>query len=1056
MAFTVFKSSAGSGKTYNLVKEYLEIVLKQPADFRSVLAITFTNKAAEEMKSRIVGALRRIVTLPGLNEPEQTATINLLRELQETLNLEETVVVKNATRALELILHNYSDFKVTTIDSFVHSIVRTFAKDLYLPVDFDIELDENVFLEQAVSVLISRVGTDNDVTRLLVGFIESQIDEQRTLHIENEIKQAARHIFKEESAPFIEKLKHKPLNSYYDVQKQIMIFIKQKQEALRILAQEAVKLIEDRQIPHEAFYYKKQGIYNYFKNMVSLDTDKIINVRVAQGIEKNKWTNSECTDEYESAINNIKDKLEMLYYRIQDFAQLELPLLNLYLLLSRHIYPVAVLGEISTIIEDLKSEDSILHISDFNNKISEIVLNEPVPFIYERTGEFVKHLMIDEFQDTSVLQWHNLLPLAENCLSVLGKVLLVGDAKQAIYRFRGGDVAQFVNLPYVESLKEGNINKQRQEALLKQFENKNLTKNFRSAQQIVAFNNDFFSTVSALLPDTYKPIYSDAVQEFKQAHTEGFVSIEFYNKESTESYRDFNLNTVYNIIKELNEVKGYELSDMAVLCRANKNANDIARFLLGNGIPVVSSESLLLAKSPVILFIISVVEYINDRENDVAITKIIRYLVANNKMGDIPFQDLLHKIMTDKEVFFSVLNECFPEFDVEQLTRMPVYDLCEEIIRMFSLSGSDDVYLHFFMDAVLDFTKCMKNAVPDFLSWWEEAGLKKSVVISESVNAVRILTIHKAKGLEFPVVIYPFASEDKRLKPQSRWVNLPKENMPELEVSLVPLNNTLLKTPLASVMEEEVNKKLLDLFNLTYVTFTRPVARFYIISELPAQNSGSKTISTQDLLLYYLKAKQLWEDGKRNYTFGTEGATAEKGAKKQTIPAIIFEPLSTSGWRNKTVLKLKSTEVMPHEYNEDAIRWGNLIHDAMCRIKTLNDLETVLHKLFEDGLIKLNEKDEAGEKVLKVIKNTGIERYFTPDCLVYNEREILDSSGNIYRPDRIAIKNGTAAVIDYKTGNADEKHKLQVDYYAALLKQMGYECIEKYLVYIDRAEVVSW
>nr|NQU94195.1 UvrD-helicase domain-containing protein [Bacteroidota bacterium] len=442
MSFTVYKSSAGSGKTFTLVKEYLKITLNQPNKFRNILAITFTNKAANEMKERIITNLKDISSAtPDQNSP---AIKFLLPELVKETGLSPETITLRANKVLELILHNYADFSICTIDSFVHRIIRTFAHDLNLPINFEVELDTNILIEQTIDFLISEAGKNEKLTKALIKFTETKAEDEKSWHIEKDLKDFAETLMKEDGQIYLEKLRQLNLQDFFNIIKKVNEFIKSTEQTLVKQAQNATSIIKGTNLPNTAFYRGRNGIAKYFEYIADYRFDKLSpNSFVETTINENKWHGSKTDKDDKIIIDGIKDNLIEIYNNIQDILAENYDEYNLFLMLKRKLYPMAVLSEIEKVLVKIKSENNIVHISEFNKRIADIVLNEPVPFIYERLGERYNHFLLDEFQDTSVLQWQNLLPLLDNSLAEGNFNMIVGDGKQAIYRWRSGEVEQF-------------------------------------------------------------------------------------------------------------------------------------------------------------------------------------------------------------------------------------------------------------------------------------------------------------------------------------------------------------------------------------------------------------------------------------------------------------------------------------------------------------------------------------------------------------------------------------------------------------------------------------
>lgn len=1045
MSFTVFKSSAGSGKTYNLVKSYLEIALKRPSDFKSILAITFTNKAAAEMKSRIVETLQKLAST---NIPDKAA--QLRADLSRETGLTQEEITANAAKALDLILHNYSDFAVSTIDSFVLSIVRTFAKDLNIPFNFDIEMSSDVLTEQATDLLVSRVGTREDITALLVRFIENRVDEQGSINIENDIRKICRYLFNEESIVYIERLRQLSISDFFRLQQFLFNEIRTFNNHIKTLASQAQSLIQSKNINPDSFYYKKNGLPGYFKRLSVPVLDGIFNKNVAKGVENGKWTSDACTPADAAAIEDIKDALEALYMQIQQAALSDMKQINLYVLIARNIFTVAVIDEIAAIIEDIKLENNLLHISEFNKKIASVIVNEPVPFIYERTGTRFSHIMIDEFQDTSVLQWFNLLPLVENALASGGTALVVGDAKQAIYRFRDGDADQFIRLPEVAT-NDFSGNESPVPVLAGHYKEHVLGVNYRSQEQIVAFNNAFFTHVAASLPECYRPVYAQVEQKSADSSGRGYVEISFFeNKRSTGIEPDYN-RRIKQAVDEL-LAHGYKPSDITILCRSNKNASETAQYLIGEGIGVVSSESLLLATSPEVGFLVALLAYIYDVNDHKAMLMICRYLSRKGQSGTLSLHEFASKSLAQRSYLNTFLSQNFAGYAYDRLRNLPLYELTENLIRLFALNAKPDAFVHFFLDAVFNFSTNTSDSIKGFLDWWDDNRAKCTVIVPEGINAVQIMTIHKSKGLQFPVVIFPYATEKKKTGKQNLWVDINDEKLEGIEKFLIPANKMLLDTPVAPAFEEEDNKSILDLVNVLYVALTRPVEKLFIISELPGEKESS--VSVNGFLRSYLKASGVWNDTQMQYHFGT--FDNKKDMEETPAGQMFYDTFVSLPWKDRIVMKYKSRNPENTPAGEERLQRGLLVHAMMGMIHSEADIDAAVDSFYARATSSMPPADDIKSGIRRIISNPLISPFYTNVGQAFNEKDIFEKGGAVHRPDRFVRTDTRAAVIDYKTGKPDESYRAQLDNYANLLEEMGISPIEKYIVYIDSETVENW
>ncbi|NTW32413.1 MAG: UvrD-helicase domain-containing protein, partial [Bacteroidetes bacterium] len=684
MPFKVYKSSAGSGKTFTLVREYIILALKKPDQFRHILAITFTNKAAGEMKERIIHYLRELsADTPDINS---VACKFLLPDIIKETNLNEKEIFFKARQVLNSILHNYSDFAICTIDSFVHRIIRSFAHDLKIPLNFEVEMDIEKIISEAIDLLISKVGTDELLTKILVEFTEAKTDDEKSWHIENDLQTFAKQLFKEDNFLHLEKIRSLSISDFLEIRKKIVKLISFFENEITKTSKEAKELIAQNNISIESFYQGNKGIGTYFENLANGNFDKIIpNSYVTASIEQDKWYAGKADAVDKAKIDTIKDQLINIYQDIEKLKEKQYKNYILYKLIFANIYPVAVLNEIEKIIEEIKIEDNILPISEFNRMISKVVISQPVPFIYERIGEKYQNYMVDEFQDTSVLQWMNMLPLIENSLSYDQFNMIVGDGKQAIYRFRGGDVEQFALLPKLPAEIADQFSLERAAAISRNYTEKNLSSNFRSKAEIIDFNNKFFSHILENSSPYIKSIYDKCTQEFNPENTGGCIQLDFIRKDDTENYNDISLNKITEILQELIE-HNFSFRDIAILCRSNMDASNIAKHLLINGVNVISEESLLINGSENVSFLLALASFISNTDNEIAKYRVLYYLLKNNFIQEKDIYSLGNKLKKDNNesdktihtnIFIKYLKENNFNFILTSLSAKPVFELFE-------------------------------------------------------------------------------------------------------------------------------------------------------------------------------------------------------------------------------------------------------------------------------------------------------------------------------------------------------------------------------------------
>ena len=1063
MSFSVYKSSAGSGKTFTLVREYLTLVISDPNSFRNVLGITFTNKAANEMKERVMQYLE-MLSDPS-NHRNKLPMQVILPDLKNRLDLQENEIAQRAQNVLGLILHNYSEFAIGTIDSFVHRVVRTFAHDLYLPLNFEVELEEDELIARAVDLMISTIGSDEKLTRILLSYTMDKVEQEKSWNIDRELRSFASSLLKEDGQLHIRKLKQLSRDDFIHVHDQLRAFNASFENELQSIAAQCMTIIQKKRIRPEAFHYGKNGIYSYFDRIAHGDFSKLEpNSHAAKTIANGKWTSGKTTVAEKEIIDAIQADLSQAYHKILEKIERENPKYQLFKILYNNVYPLAVLNEISFWMDEVRQSNNILHISEFNRRIAEIVLNEPVPFIYERLGEKYKYFLIDEFQDTSVLQWQNILPLLENSLAMDNFNLVVGDGKQAIYRFRNGDVKQFAVLPEIPGAAENPLVRERESMLKRNYKEYVLDHNFRSARDIIEFNNDFFESAAKSLAESYQRIYEKHVQAAGQYEKRGYVKICLFDKKNAkENFEEFNLNQLLSAVKDALR-DDFALRDIAVICRSNHEAGIAAAFLLEKEFPVVSSESLLLGNSPHLNFLVSLIKYLQDPEarlNEVHIATFLQLMrsgmIENNVLfglndkeskGDLSDQELdMHKNL------MGLLKEWGYGFSKDYLRSLSIYDLCEELIRIFGFDEKPDPFIQFFLDAVFDFSRKNNPGFDNFLEWWEEKKSRLTIVMPENMDAIRVLTIHKAKGLEFPVVVYPFANNHLKSSLNSMWVDLKPVVADKLSVAYLPVSKKLMQTDFRELYEEEMNKSLLDLLNLVYVAMTRASDRLYIFSE-HAPDKKNEINSIPKLIALFLTDHKLIDNNQNEFEFGKKASKSRKTDQINVLNEL--QDFHSYDWRERLLLSTAAPDQWDVENFDKKREYGKMVHLVLSRIHTKNDLDSVLDEFKFRGMINDLERSDLNQYLNKLLESPELKPYFEKDSIIYAEKEIMLPDGKSYRPDRVVFKDSETIILDYKTGQQQKKHISQIKQYASILKDMGYQNVKTVLVYVgEENEVVE-
>ncbi len=1038
--FSIYDAAAGSGKTYSLVKEYCKILLNAKDDnyYKYILAITFTNKAVAEMKQRIIDNLISFAEDDFADNPSDMAK-DIVSETG--LSLEE--IQTKSKRIITHLLHNYSSFSVETIDSFNHRLIRTFARDLKLSGSFEVSLDIDKLLNEAVDLLISKAGESPEITKVLIDYSLEKTDDDRSWDISKDISKTAKLIFNENDTDHIKNLQTKKLDDFLEFKKRLVKKRKVLTKNIITIASETLKLIEEAGL--EFLDFSSGYLPKHFVKLAKGDFKVNLNTQWIKNIDekplysdktlKKSPNNAAIIDELASLfLKNLKETKQFI---------IEESLLSAIL---KTITPLSVINLVNNEIETIKEEQNILPISEFNKLINAEIKDQPTPFIYERLGEKYRHFFIDEFQDTSKLQWKNIEPLINNSISQeyldrqKGSLMLVGDAKQSIYRWRGGLPEQFIDL--CNEINPFPVEK-------KVF---NLPTNYRSRQEIVEFNNDFFTFVSNYLSNPqHKELYKTGNQQKHTNNKGGYVKMEFIDsknkEESHEIYAEKALVTIKNLLEN-----GFQEKDICILTRNKKDGISIGSYLQENKISVVSSETLLLDHSSLVQFLINCLTfslYPNNDEVKINVLEFLHQYLAVEEEKHSYFVCLLKE-----GEFNNYLKETL-DFSFSEMHSKTMYDSLEYCIRKFNLAAKADAYLFGFMDMVFEYELTSNSSKISFLEEWELQKEKASIPVSEQINGVQLMTIHKAKGLEFSVVIFPYA--DVKIyfeKSPSNWINLKDKKL--------GFDETHIETGLNSIKEfgkqgEEIYQKQretleLDNLNLLYVTLTRAVKQLYIFTNKPTAIK-EKVNTFNQYFGEYLKSKNIWEEDKMVYEFGSFQKNDTNQKPSDVISISPFYYSSSPETHNLKVISkdatLWDTEV------EKAIFSGTIVHEAMEKVIALDDIPSVFEALDVKVTLTFEEKETVKNTITAIVNHPELNRFYNTSDIIKVESKIISKEGTILIPDRINIHpDNSVSIIDYKTGGFNKKHENQINAYGFALSEMNYTVSEKILIYSSSEGIV--
>ncbi|MBL0014563.1 MAG: UvrD-helicase domain-containing protein [Flavobacterium sp.] len=1049
-SFSVFDASAGSGKTYTLVKEYLKIVLtsKKNDAYRNILAITFTNKAVHEMKSRIVQNLYEF-------SKENTADKPL--RLLDEIAMETQVSVPNlkwkAKQTIKHLVHNYATFDILTIDKFTHKVIRAFAHDLNLPITFEVTLDTDSLLSEAVDAIISQAGENKTITNLLIDFTIEKIDDDKSWDITREIFEISKLVYNENNKEQINELKDKTIQDFVAVRQKIRALKETLESQNKVYGACSIKLMSSSNINPKSF---SREVFPNHLISISEGKYRIGNKKFYESdhIQINKSATDRAA--IEAVIPELLAILEKVYSNFEK--------IQFYEAFLKNITPLSLLNTISLELARIQKEQNILSIAEFNSLIYNEIQNQPAPFIYEKLGEKYHHFFIDEFQDTSEMQWKNLIPLIDNALSSefstgeKGTLLIVGDPKQSIYRWRGGKAEQFIAL-----CKNENPFHNPDKAIF------HLDTNFRSYSQVVEFNNDFFRFLSSEFTDAdYMDLYENHSHQNINSKKGGFVDLTFLNTKAEEELSAVDGEEIdrselfcmitFNKIEEIIS-RGFDYKDIAILTRKKTQGVWIANYLATQKVPIISSETLLVSNSEDVQFIISVLGYLNNQDNLEAKADFLYYLASKNQethlIHDFISAGMKHKTEGDFEAWLF-------KFDIsiifKGLRTKSLYEVVELLIASLVKDNYCNVYIQCFLDIVLERDYHKQAGISDFLVFWEKNLNKFSIPSPEGDNAVRILTIHKSKGLEFPVVIIPFADEDYERKPKDKiWIE-DSENDFDMPKALVDNTKSIenFGKEAVNIYKKQKEEELLDNINILYVALTRAEEQLFVISTLvKPKKDGEYPYNMASFFVKYLKNCNIFEDQKLQYNFGQ----SEKLSKK-ILPSRDTNVIASvsSKFDPKKIRIAQKESLMWGTSQQSSIEYGNVIHEILAKIINKNDVDDAISNALETGLIPLNQKQLVYKTISEIVNHDDLRVYYSPENNVYNEQAIIQNKEKTVIPDRIVITSDNEVfLLDYKTGIHQNKHKVQLDNYHHVLEKMNFKVKAKTLIYIgDNIELVQF
>lgn len=1064
----IYKASAGSGKTFRLAAEYIKLLLRDPENYRKILAVTFTNKATAEMKNRIIRELQSIA----LGERS-----NMFAKIAEELKADAADLVPNARRALSLILHDYTRFSVSTIDSFVQRIIQSLLWEIGEQGGVSIELDYKPVLEKAADILVDSASAKPELLDWFTDMVTKRLEEGKSWDIRAKVVEVGQLLFSEtfrlmepaEVERFTDKQRVEVLrNKLLEQQRDLVL-------ALHRSAQLCKSALVSNGLTEKDFSYGNSGVIGVIDKTLALQVGSALPVfgaRVTKALQSPSGDDGWVSGDVKKNLGKFTQIKELVatvlhpeFSRIEEQVSSNSLSYNASTLVLRNLEMLALLGDLWLTVRKLSRDEGFLLLADSGPLLRMFVSDTDAPFVYEKVGNRYEHFMIDEFQDTSVVQWHNFKPLIDNSLAQDGFSMVVGDVKQAIYRWRNGDWRILATGLQHDFSLQG-------------IDSRELNQNFRSLPQIVTFNNQFFEqalevvlgkltvvgNTSAVIKELEQLVRSAYKGHQQQAVNSGngYVQVSFIEPLDDTPYDDC-LNLQFPKLVDDLINRGYKPGDISVLVRRNKEGQRVADMLLSyqqnvegaRTYDVVSNEGLLLRASVSVRMVVAAFRLIYNPKDGVSKAMFAGFRPINHLFNDP------HSRFTD------------PDIDTEiswlsGLRTRPLQEVFEAVVARYGLANrkAELAYLSELHEQIVAFSKSGIADLGRFLEWWSQVGNDRSLSMPDSSNAVTIQTIHKAKGLQYPVVIMPYA--DWKMSPRSSTIWVSSSEQPFDTIPKYPIEATKLceSSLFAGYYMEEKVQELVDNLNSLYVAFTRPERELYVFSVAP-KDSQEKA----DSLFFDTTSKILGNTLSAMAVNGVMSRTDDDTDTHRTMQFTlgIAEPVAvsakgvaeqnrwnlssyTSGERHGTIrLKMEATDFFADRPAERlaSLERGKLLHHVFSQIKSQADISDVLTRLSLSGTISVTEVELVKSSLNSLIAREPYSTWFSGEWKALNEVPILLPGGKMYRPDRVIVSGDAAIVIDFKFGEQSEVYNRQVKRYVSLIADMGYRKVEGYLWYVD-------
>ena len=1079
-----YSASAGSGKTHALTAFYLSCVLHDPGAYRRILAVTFTNAAAAEMKERILRRLHHLGLENEKGEKERREfaeyLFNFFPDLWPDRKTAAVTIRKNAPLALNNILQDYSRFTVGTIDSFFQRVIRAFAREMDIPAGYEIELEHEAVLSDAVDSLLAGVATDKKLLEWISSYVASRLDDSKGWDIRKEIMEVAGQVFREDFRQ-LGADDRKRIGDYgvmAEYASKVFSIRRKFESDLKNLASRGVRIYSDCGLTPDDFLYKSRGgVGESLRRYAQGDTRRPNSNWTKAAVDGKYYAGGAKPDVVSAFANATEMGLDEVVRKISELFERRYSLYLSALAQVRTIHVIGILGAISERVREQAHDQNLFLLSDSGELISKLIADDDTPFRYEKIGAAYDHYIIDEFQDTSRIQWNNFRPLIAETLARGKDNLVVGDVKQSIYRWRNSDW-RIIHSEAAQAFGDETVR------------TVHLSTNYRSRENIILFNNALFSpsSIPALCDERLafdglkiSEIYEGSKQEGTERRPGGLVSVTLYRKSDDEGWKERVLHDLPSVVERLQD-HGYRADDILLLCRTNEEGKSIISRILEYSssctpeqrerynYEITSGESLLLERNPAVTLMMACLRYLTDPGSRINRSRIVRsYILATGRNEDLIYsgdgpvesdriplagrQPLPGRPPLANQ---APLPEGWEE-KLESFRNSSLYSATEGMIRFFGLgeNSANIAYISSFQDVVLTWSGRHSSDISAFVEWWDGEGCKSTLSQSNRQEAMRVMTVHRAKGLQSRVVIVPFASWEFTKPGFSRpllWVTEVPAPFDMMPVVLPEISSRLEESLFAEEARMEKASDWLDGVNLLYVAFTRAVDALYVMApETALKASGSAGAgSLLNQALENLPAGFITRDDEavRVVECG-ELPPVERDERQPRLEMSRFTLSEPRGrLRLRTGGALPADEVKLAEPGGRA--YGIMMHEILSRITTTHDIEAAVEHACTAGLMPVTGRDAAVTRLRTMLSAEKVRSWFDGSASVMTEATIILPTGAARRPDRVMISGDTVTVIDYKFGEPLPRHKQQAADYRQLLLQMGYSDVRSWLWYVEK------